>query len=199
MEKNVNIRIASLQDAKALLDIYTPYVEKTVITFEYEAPTLQEFTHRIAGVLPKYPFLVAELEGRAVGFAYAGAFRGRAAYNRAVEVTVYVDESMKKMGIGKTLYEALEKVLAAQNILNLNACIASPIVEDEHLTRNSIEFHRHLGYRLVGEFNKCGYKFGRWYNMLWMEKHIGVHGENPPQIVPFEDVRDAIAEKYGIR
>ena len=60
-------------------------------------------------------------------------------------------------------------------IRNLYACIGDPVEEDEYLTRSSEQFHRHLGYTKVGEFHLCGYKFGRWYNMIWMEKLIGDH------------------------
>lgn len=195
--KNSKIRIATRHDAKKLLEIYAPYVEKTAITFEYAVPTVQEFADRISHVLTKYPYLVAERDGEIVGYAYASAFNERAAYDWAVEITVYVQHSKKNMGIGKELYEALEKTLSAQNIINLNACIAYSEIEDEYLTQNSVQFHRHLGYRLVGEFYKCGYKYNRWYNMVWMEKHIGIHTENPPAIKLFSEIREKIAEEYG--
>ena len=107
-------------------------------------------------------------------------------------------EDQKKSGVAKALYMALEQILAEQNILNLNACIGYPEVEDEYLTKNSVQFHEHMGYRFVGEFYKCGYKFGRWYNMVWMEKHIGEHLDDQPAIKKFDDVRIAVAEKYGI-
>ena len=76
-----------------------------------------------------------------------------------------------------------------QNILNLNACIGYPEIEDEYLTKNSVEFHNHLGYRLVGKFNKCGYKFDRWYDMVWMEKIIGEHKKNQPKVIPFPEIQ----------
>lgn len=87
------------------------------------------------------------------------------------------------MGIGRKLHDALEQALQEQGILNMNACIAYPSTEDEYLNKNSVEFHTHMGYRLVGEFYKCGYKFHRWYNMVWMEKLIGEHltDQNPPK------------------
>ena len=69
----------------------------------------------------------------------------------------------------------MEQRLKEMGILNLYACIAYPEVEDEYLDKNSVLFHEHLGYVKVGEFHKCGYKFGRWYNMIWMEKIIGEH------------------------
>ena len=101
--------------------------------------------------------------------------------------------------IGGRLYAALEEILRTQNVLNLNACIAVPREPDEYLTRDSIAFHAHLGYRFVGEFYDCGYKFGRWYNMAWMEKHIGAHAADAAPVLPFSAVRERAAERLGIR
>ena len=180
-----SIRAATPDDAGELLAIYTPYVTNTAISFECEAPGLSEFQKRIENTLKRYPYLLAERDGEILGYAYTGPFIGRAAYAWAAETTIYLKEEKKKMGIGRALYEALEKVSRAQNILNLNACIGYPEAEDEYLTGNSVQFHGHMGYRMVGEFHKCGYKFGRWYNMVWMEKLLGEHGENPKEVIPF--------------
>lgn len=187
-----NIRIATEKDAKVLIEIYAPYVEKTAITFEYEVPTIQEFEERMGHVLKKYPYLVAERDGQLVGYAYAGPFKERQAYDWAVETTVYVREDQKKTGIGKKLYEELERALSMQNILNLNACIAYPRGKDSYLTKDSVFFHQHMGYRLVGEFYQCGYKFGHWYNMVWMEKHLDSHLEKPLPVLAFPEVRDQL-------
>ena len=154
----VTIRSAMQQDAEALLKIYAPYVKNTAITFEYDVPTVDEFTGRISNVMQKYPYLVAEISGEPVGYAYAGSFKERAAYDWAVETTVYVREDMKKHGIGRALYTALEEALAAQGILNLNACIAFPENEDEYLTRDSVKFHEKMGFETAGRFHKCGCK-----------------------------------------
>ena len=178
--EEITIRTAVRQDAEALLQIYAPYVKNTAITFEYDVPSVEEFARRISKVLQKYPYLVAEVNGEPVGYAYAGPFKERAAYDWAVETTVYVREDMKKSGIGRALYTALEEALAAQGILNLNACIAFPENEDEYLTRDSVKFHERMGFETAGRFHKCGCKFGRWYDMVWMEKLIGNHVENPP-------------------
>lgn len=193
MEKEkIQIRAAAMGDAKALLDIYAPYVETTAITFEHQAPSIEVFSDRMSGVLGKYPYLIAELDGEILGYAYAGQFKERAAYNWAVEVSVYVKRGKKRMGIGRRLYEALEKILAAQNILNLYACIAFPEREDdEYLSRDSVLFHERLGFQLIGEFHQCGYKFNRWYNMVWMEKHIGTHLEDQPAARAFDEVKKA--------
>lgn len=129
-----------------------------------------------------------------MGYAYANTFHERAAYDWAVETSIYVKEDKKRLGIGKILYDALEKYLKKQNILNLNACIAYPSVEDEYLSKDSVKFHEKLGYRFVGEFYKCGYKFNRWYNMVWMEKHIGEHKQNPNKVQWFEEIRHELEE-----
>ena len=175
-ENDIKVRVAGEEDAEALLAIYAPYVKETAITFEYEVPDVEEFQRRIRNTLKRYPYLVAEQEGKAVGYAYAGPFHARPAYDWAVETSIYVDRGTRGRGVGKRLYEALERALTAQGILNLNACIAyPPSEEDPYLTRDSVRFHEHMGYRMVGEFYSCGYKFKRWYNMVWMEKLIGEH------------------------
>ena len=171
--ENIVIRSASVNDAEALLKIYAYYVENTAITFEYDVPTLEEFQKRITNTLKKYPYLVVEKEGTILGYAYAGVFKDRAAYDWSAEVTIYLSHKATKCGIGRKLYEALETEMKKRGFLNLYACIGYPVEEDEYLTKNSAQFHAHLGYQTVGEFHKCGYKFGRWYNMIWMEKLIG--------------------------
>ena len=173
--ENIVIRSVSLNDAEALLNIYAYYVKNTAITFEYDVPTLEEFKQRITNTLKKYPYLVVVKEGTILGYTYAGVFKNRAAYDWSAEVTIYLKYDAVKCGLGRMLYEALETEMKKRGFLNLYACIGYPIEEDEYLTRNSAEFHAHLGYQTVGEFHKCGYKFGRWYNMIWMEKLIGEH------------------------
>ena len=173
--ENIVIRSATVTDAEALLNIYAYYVKNTAITFEYDVPTLEEFKQRITNTLKKYPYLVVVKEGTILGYAYAGVFKNRAAYDWSAEMTIYLKYDAVKCGLGRMLYEALETEMKKRGFLNLYACIGYPIEEDEYLTRNSAEFHAHLGYQTVGEFHKCGYKFGRWYNMIWMEKLIGEH------------------------
>ena len=196
MAAAITLRTAVLPDAERLLEIYRPYVEETAITFEYTVPTIEEFRGRMARVLEKYPYLVAERDGTIVGYAYAGPFVGRAAYDWSVETTIYLDRAVRRQGIGGRLYAALETALAAMGILNLNACIGYPEAEDEHLTRNSVEFHAHLGYEWVGQFHNCGYKFGRWYHMVWMEKMLRGHPVQPDPVVPFSSVRAALVDRH---
>lgn len=197
-DKEIQIRIAGVEDAEELLEIYAPYVEKTAITFEYEVPGVEEFKGRISNTLKKYPYLLARREHEILGYAYTGAFVGRAAYDWAAEVSIYLKEDQRGKGIGKKLYTALEDVSKMQHILNLNACIGYPKAEDAYLTKNSVQFHTHMGYTMVGEFHKCGYKFGNWYNMVWMEKSIGKHDPNPSHIVAFPDLSIEILHNLGI-
>lgn len=172
---DIVIRAARLDDTQQLLEIYAYYVENTAITFEYEVPSYTEFQQRIVNIEKKYPYLVVERNGEIQGYAYAGPFVGRAAYDWSCELTIYLKHTFQGYGLGRKLYEALERELQAMGILNLYACIGYPIAEDLYLTKNSAEFHAHLGFSKVGEFDRCGYKFGRWYNMIWMEKIIGEH------------------------
>lgn len=171
----MNIRSAKLSDAARLLEIYSYYVEHTAVSFEYDVPSAEEFSLRIKQTLSEYPYLVLEEDGIIRGYAYAGAFHIRAAYAHCCELSIYLDHNSTGQGYGRILYTALENELQKRGKLNLYACIASPIGEDEYLTDNSRQFHSHLGFAKVGEFHKCGYKFGRWYDMIYMEKIIGEH------------------------
>ena len=183
------VRDATPQDAERILEIYGYYVKNTAITFEYGIPSLAEFRSRMEKTLRRYPYLVILKDGRIEGYAYAGPFVGRAAYGWACETTVYLDPSARKCGMGRIIYGALENALRDMGILNLYACIGYPAQDDEYLTTNSADFHRHLGFEEVGRFHKCGYKFGRWYDMIWMEKVIGKHRENTPPVIFYPDLK----------
>lgn len=187
MEK-IKISKVDVTDSEKLLEIYTPYILNTAITFEYEVPSVQQFRQRVQDILVKYSYLKAIKDDEIVGYAYANVFKNRAAYDWAVEVSIYIKKDMQKLGIGKKLYQALEKICQLQNITNLYACIAYPEVEDEYLTNNSVNFHQHMGYQRVGEFHQCGFKFNRWYNMVWMEKIIGEHQTTPQSVIKFENL-----------
>lgn len=181
---------ARLDDAEQLLEIYRYYVEKTVITFEWTVPTVEEFRQRMQHTMERYPYIVVEQDSRIVGYSYVSAFVGRKAYDWSVETTIYLDAQLRHNGIGKKLYHVMEEILKKMHVLNLNACIGYPKVEDEYLTRNSVQFHAHLGYKMVGEFHDSGYKFGRWYNMVWMEKMLGDHLAQPEPVCNYNEIKD---------
>lgn len=122
----LKFRVARPEDAAALRTIYAPYVEETAITFEYEVPGVEEFRARIAHTLATYPYIVAVEENKIIGYAYVGRLHERAAYDWTVETSIYVDRSARKHGLGRQLYERLEAILRAMNIISVNACIAYP-------------------------------------------------------------------------
>lgn len=171
----MNIRLATPSDAEDILNIYAPYITDTAITFEYTVPSLEDFRQRIVNTLQKYPYLVALEDDKIVGYAYAGVFKGRAAYDHCVETSIYVQMDAHGKGIGKALYAELEERLKEQGILNVNACITWSEKENEYVTHQSPDFHEHLGYKRCAHFHQCGYKFGQWFDMIWMEKMIGEH------------------------
>lgn len=183
--KEISIRQASPDDAAALLAIYKPYVEKTAITFEYEVPAPEEFKKRIIHTLEKYPYLLAEEEGHILGYAYAGPFHPRKAYEHSAELSIYLAPKARHRGIGKKLYARMEEILLKQQVFNLYACIAFTEKEDPFLPKDSPLFHEHMGFKTAGLFHHCGYKFGRWYDMIWMEKIIGKRPDVPGNFVAF--------------
>ena len=150
----INIRNVTSDDARELLDIYAPYIEKTAITFEYDIPTLDEFRERISQISNYYPYLVASDNGRIIGYAYASEFKARAAYQWSVETSIYLDMKERHHGVGKTLYTELEKQLNSKGILNMNACITYMDEADEYLQLDSINFHETMGLARSAHFHQ---------------------------------------------
>ena len=167
------IREAVPEDAPALLALYAPYVTDTAVTFENEVPPAAEFAQRIRHTQTRYPWLVAAADGGPVGYAYAGPFHARPAYDWSVENSVYVAADARQRGVGRALVTALEDALRRQGFLNCYACIAAARVPDPRLSADSIAFHTRMGYRKVAVFEDCGYKFDRWWDIVWMEKRLG--------------------------
>ena len=182
MDNIMTVRDATQADAEAMLGIYAPYVERTAVTFELEMPSVEEFGERLRKTQQKYPWLVADQNGQLLGYAYLGEFKERAAYAHSAETSIYVRMDTHGKGIGRSLYEALEERARYIGILNLNACIAYSEMEDEFLTQDSVRFHERMGYVRCAHFHQCARKFGRWYDMVWMEKLIGEHTDDPAEV-----------------
>lgn len=190
--------MATVADAPALREIYLPYVRTTAVTFELTDPSLEEFSERVRTTLERYPYIVAVDEGEIVGFAYAKAFRPRAAYLHSIETSIYMRMDYRGKGVGRRLYETLAKLLMLQNVYNMEACIAHCEPADEYVPATSRLFHERLGFRLVGKFTKCAHKFGRWYDMIWMEKILGDHIANPDPFMPLPQVdQEMINEQFA--
>lgn len=165
------LRIATEDDVLQILRIYAPYVENTTITFEYDVPSLPEFMQRFQAVTAQYPWLVWEEAGEILGYAYASAPYARAAYAWCAEPSVYLHPQAKRKGIGRRLYAGLETLLKLQGYQVLYTLITSE-------NSDSLEFHRKMGYITRVDFPDCGFKFGRWLGVTWMEKRL------TPVIIP---------------
>lgn len=159
------IRLATVEDAQKILDIYAHYIENTVISFEQVAPTLEEFEQRIATTIDLFPYLVYELEGEIIGYAYAGKHAVRHSYMYSVNVSVYIDDTHHGKGIGKALYSTLFEILAKQGYYTAFSAITS---ENE----TSIKMHEKFGFEQVGFFKKAGYKFNKWLDLVWLQKEL---------------------------
>lgn len=188
MANPVTIRLATCQDAEACLAIYRPYITETAITSECSVPTVDEFAARIQKTLARYPWLVAERDGRIVGYAYASHFRTREAYDWSVELSIYVDLYERRGGVGGRLYARLEEILERMGIVNLYAWVAFPVVEDKYCTYDSYNFHAHLGYELNCVLKNSAYKFGRWFGLALMHKVVAHHAEFPERPVYLPDL-----------
>lgn len=175
------IRQVQLSDGEQILKVYIPFITDTCISFEYTVPSLEEFTQRIASISSEYPYLVLEENDEIVGYAYAHRYLERAAYNWDVEVTIYLAPIAQGKGLGVVLYDALEKLMALQNIKNLYSCITGDNV-------HSIEMHRSMGYEYIGTFPKAGFKHDRWLDVVWMAKTIGEKEEAPQAFIKFPEV-----------
>ena len=159
------IRTVRESDIPELLAIQAPYVLNTAITFEYEVPSAEEFQRRIQKTLLKYPYLVLEEEGKILGYAYASTYYDRRAYDWSVELSIYLHQDAKGRGLGSILYDHLEEELKSRGFLRFLACIALP-------NDRSISLHQKRGYKQVAHFPKIGYKFGKWHDIVWMQKSL---------------------------
>lgn len=174
----LNIRAAVPEDAARLLEIYSYYIEKTAVTFEWDALSVEEFRARIENISAEHPYFICEVKNLAsgktviAGYAYAHSFSERKAYNWTVEPSIYVDRDFRGMGIGTRLYSALEEQLKREGIKVMIGKIAYVEKEDEYLTHASVKFHEKCGYRTVGRLEKVGLKFDRWYDIFMMQKNL---------------------------
>ena len=167
------IRLASDADAGQIQAIYAPIVRDTFISFETDIPSVDEMRSRILHKLEDYPWLVAEHDGSVLGYAYAGRWRERTAYNWTVEVSVYVHPGAQRLRVGRAVYSALFDVLYLQGFVQATAGIALP-------NEASIRLHESLGFKAVGVFHRVGYKMGQWHDVNWMELQLRPPTAEPP-------------------
>lgn len=158
----MEIRFVNSTDSQAILDIYAYYVENTVYTFEYDVPSLTEFGERIEKISKDMPYLVAIENNEVIGYAYASKYRGRAAYQWDVELSIYLRQGIGGRGVGTMLYAQLLDMLKDLRYQRAYACITVP-------NPASISFHRKFNFKEIGVFHKCGYKNKQWLDVMWME------------------------------
>ena len=159
------LRLATENDAAGIAEIYDPIVRSTPISFEIEPPGEKEMARRIRETLPAYPWLVCEESGRLAGYAYAGRHKPRAAYQWAVETSVYIHPDFQRRGIGRGLYESLFRILGAQGYFTAYAGATMP-------NAGSARLHASCGFHVVGIYHNAGYKNGAWHDVIWWQRAI---------------------------
>jgi L-amino acid N-acyltransferase YncA len=172
MNESSEIRLVTPEDYAGILEIYAHYVRETVITFDYEVPTVDEWRKKIETISAKYPYLVCIHQNKIVGFAYASDFRHKIAYQWSPETTIYVAEGFHGKKIGKTLYTALLDLLKQQGFYNVYGIITVP-------NEPSVKLHHAMGFVPVGTFKNVGYKFDAWRDTYWCVLTLHEHGDNP--------------------
>lgn len=179
--ENIKFRMANVLDTEDILEIYKPYVTDTVITFEYEVPTVEDFKNRIEDISLEYPYIVCIYKDKIIGYAYAHKYAKRAAYQWDVEISIYLDIDYRNFGIGKILYKKVIKILKLQNIQNIYACVTSA-------NSQSIKFHEKLGFEFIGVFKNTGYKFDKWHDITWFGMSINDKNRKPEKFKSIKNV-----------
>lgn len=189
VKENFKLRFAAIKDANKLLNIYAPYVKNTDtalsdVSFEYTVPGAVEFSERIRDISARFPYIILEVDEKIVGYAYAHAYKERAAYQWSVETTIYLALAERGKGYGRILYNTLEKILKLMGVTNLYACIAGD-------NEASIKMHEAMGYKVNGTFKQCAFKNGHWLDMVWMEKMLEEHRAAPDFVKSIHDLDEA--------
>lgn len=179
------MRFAEKKDAESILKIYAPYVVNTSITLEYTVPTIEEISTRIEETKGNYPYIVCESYNNIIGYAYANKAMNRDACNWNAELSIYVDRKHTHKGIGRGLYTCILEILAHQNVKNVYSIITVP-------NNNSIKLHEFFGFKKLGSYPNCGYKLGKWHDIIIMGRNLGNHKKPPNPFIKITDVSNDI-------
>ena len=177
------MRIVQPSDAASILEIYTPYILNTAVTFETEIPSINSFEGRIKHYTEKWPWIVYELDGTIAGYAYATKHRERLSYQWCVESSVYIRDQFQSAGVASKLYNALFEVLRLQGFINVYAGITLP-------NDKSISFHEKLGFTNFVYYKNVGHKLGEWRTVGWWQKQINDYEIQPSAPLDFRDMDD---------
>ena len=186
------IRLAKESDVAAMLAIYKPFVENTAITFDLVVPTLAEYTQKMNKVLKEAPWLVCEMNGQVMGFAYANAYREKEAYKWTRELTVYVREDVRTKKYATALYYSLIEILKCQNYRNVLAAITLPNIP-------SVSFHERFGFHPVGVFDNVGYKLGKSHKVGFWQLSIQEATEPAKEIISLENILNSEIGKKALK
>jgi phosphinothricin acetyltransferase len=187
------IRLAEKRDVAGILEIYSPFILDTSVTFEEIVPDEVSFWERIQGIMEELPFLVCEIDGRVAGYAYASAYRSRASYRWSKDVSVYIHPDFYRRRVAQALYTSLNEMVRYQGIADLLAIITMP-------NESSVAFHEHFGYRKCGEFSKVGYKLGQWQTVGWFELFLQDEIQSPKdRILPLNEITGLPVFEEAIR
>ena len=178
---STRLRFATPDDAAAVQAIYAPFCDRSPVSFELTAPTVAQMRERMTAILARFPWLVAEVDGRTAGYVYASPHRERAAYQWSVDVTVYIGEGYRGVGLGRALYAALFELLRAQGFFHAYAGITLP-------NQASVRLHESLGFELVAVYENVGYKNGAWRDVGWFGLRLQPLVDNPPAPRPWSDL-----------
>lgn len=178
---NLNLRLAKDGDAAAVLAIYGPIVRDTAISFEYGPLSVKDMQERIREITSTHPFLVAELDRRVVGYAYATSHRRREAYRWACETSVFVDAAHRRKGVARSLYAALIRILRLQGFMQAFAIITMP-------NPPSVAFHESMGFRHLATFKSIGFKLGFWRDTGWWGLELRPRPARPGPPLPLAEV-----------
>jgi phosphinothricin acetyltransferase len=169
------------RDAESVAAIYRPAVEGSVASFEEVAPDAMEMARRMRATLVRTPWLVAEREGRVIGYAYAGPHHERAGYRWSVNISAYVADGFRGQGVGNLLYNELLPTLRRQGFVNAYAGIALP-------NPASVALHEAIGMRKIGLYERVGFKFGAWHDVAWFGIRLTDGVGDPPEPIRLPDV-----------
>lgn len=175
------IRKAEKHDIPAILQIYSPYIKNTSVSFEYEVPSLKEFTLRFEKITKQFPWLVCEIDGVPAGYAYASKAFERAAYQWDADISVYIDQNFHRKGIAMAFYQCIEQFLVMQGYYHLYAGVTGG-------NQNSIRFHQSLGFSQFAVYRNCGYKLGAWHHVIWFEKDLQKLNDAPILPIAFSSL-----------
>jgi L-amino acid N-acyltransferase YncA len=184
----MKIRLATPDDASAIAEIYAPIVRDTAISFETEPPDAAEMARRLSASLDRFPWLVAEMDGRVIGYAYASPHRDRSAYRWAADVTAYVTSEARGAGVGRALYQRPLQILKLQGYRTAFAGIALP-------NPASVALHEGNGFAPVGVYRHVGYKHGRWHDVGWWGLVLEADPSPPNEPIPLVALIDTPALK----